>query len=160
MEIEKILWLEDQYEDFSAYRGALFRSGYIVEFVPSVSEAIEKIRESKYIAYIFDIKVLPGDEGELIKLDKEKRTEYSDFDSNLGFELLHSLFDPDNARVILDPPIKIDPQKVIVFSVVYDKAEEISSLGIPEDQIIYKSSSDLNTLPQLIKKIENEREKK
>ncbi|MCK5057493.1 MAG: hypothetical protein KAT34_12595 [Candidatus Aminicenantes bacterium] len=156
MEIKKILWLEDQYEDFSAYRSALFRSGYLIDFVKSVSEAEEKIREKKYTAYIFDIKVLPGDTEEWSTLDIKKREGNPNFDSNLGLELLRSLFNSKKARVKLDPPIKINPQKVIVFSVVYDEAEEISSFGIPEEQIVNKSAADLTTLPELIKKIENE----
>jgi hypothetical protein len=156
MKIKKILWLEDQYEAFSAYRSALFRSGYLVDFVKSVSEAEKKIKEKNYIAYIFDIKVLPGDTEEWINLDKKKREENPNFDSNLGLELLRSLFHSEKARVKIDPPIELDPRKVVVFSVVYDKTEEISSFGIPGDQIIYKSNADLNTLPRLIKKIENE----
>lgn len=156
MGTKKILWLEDQYEDFSAYRSALYRAGYLVDFVNSVSDAEKKIREKKYLTYIFDIKVLPGNSEKWINLDKKKRKKYPNFDSYLGLELLHSLFDSDKAKIKIKPPIKIDPKKIIVFSVVYDKIEEISSFGIPEDQIVYKSTADLNTLPKLIKKIENE----
>ena len=154
MEIKQILWLEDQYEDFSAYRSAIFRSGYLVDYVKSVSEAEKKIRENDYTAYIFDIKVLPGDTEEWLNLDIKKREENPNFDSNLGLELLRSLFHSEKARVKIDPPIEIDPRKVVVFSVVYDKTEEISSFGIPGDQVINKSNADLNTLPDLIKKIE------
>ncbi len=157
MEIKKIFWLEDQFEDFSAYRSALFRDGYIVDFVASVSEAVRKIRENKYIAYIFDIKVLAGDEEEWIELDKKKRKENPNYDSYLGLELLYSLFVPHAAKVKIDPPIKIDPKKIIVFSVVYNIAKEISSLGIPGDQTLYKSASNLNTLPRLINKINTEK---
>ena len=156
MPIKKILWLEDQYEDFSAYRSTLFRAGYLVDFTPSVSEAAKKIRENDYIAYIFDIKVLPGDDPEWTELDKKKREKNPKFDSYLGLELLYSLFKTGEAKVKLNPPIEIDPRKIIVFSVVYDKSQEISSFGIPGDQIVYKSASDLKTLPRLIKKIQNE----
>jgi CheY-like chemotaxis protein len=47
MEIKRIFWLEDQSEDFSAYRSVFFRSGYIVDVVPSVSDAVEKLRQEK-----------------------------------------------------------------------------------------------------------------
>lgn len=160
MGIKKILWLEDQYKDFSAYRSALFRAGYLVEFVPSVSETVEKLRKNEYVAIIFDIKVLPGNDQEWIELDKKKRDEYPNFDSYLGLELLYSIFNPGDAKVKLNPPIFIDPRKVIVFSVVYDKNKEISSLGVPEHQVIYKSSSDLSTLPKLIEKIEKHLDEK
>ena len=160
MKNKKILWLEDQYEDFSVYKSPLFRAGYVIDFVNSVSNAVQKIREEKYIAFIFDIKVLPGEDQEWITLDKRKREEYPRSDSNLGLELLRSIFNPREANVTLDPPIEIDPGKVIVFSVVFDdKAEEISALGIPRDQIIYKSNSKLNTLPQLIESIRKNPEK-
>lgn len=156
MEILKILWLEDQYEDFDAYRSALFRADYLVDNVKSVSEAEKKLREDDYIAVIFDIKVLPGDDPKWIEIDKKIRKENPYFDSNLGFELLRSIFKPYEALVKLTPPIEIDPKKIIIFSVVFDKSEEISSFGIPVDQIVYKGESDLTTLPRLIKKIEDE----
>jgi len=156
MEIKKVLWLEDQYEDFSAFRSALYRASYPVDNVPSVSEAEKKLREGDYIAFIFDIKVLPGGDEKWIRLDKKKREENPNFDSYLGLELLRSLFKQDKARVKLNPPIEIDPKRVIIFSVVYDKTEEILSFGIPENQIKYKSNSDLTTLPQLIKNIQGE----
>jgi hypothetical protein len=156
MDIPKILWLEDQHEDFDAYKSALFRSGYLVDYVKSVSETEKKLQEEDYVAVIFDIKVLPGDDEKWIQFDKQEREKNPDFDSYLGLELLRSLFDPQKARVIIDPPIKIDPGKVIVFSVVYDKTDELLALKIPNNQIIYKSNGDINTLPQLIKRIQNE----
>lgn len=155
MGIKKILWLEDQYDDFRTYRSSLYRAGYVVEFVASVSDAVEKLKKDVgYRAFIFDIRVLPGKNKAWIELDKQKREENPNFGSNLGFELLYSLFAPDKARVKLDPPIIIDSKKVIVFSVVYDKNEEFKSFGIPEEQIINKSAADLSTLPELIKKID------
>jgi hypothetical protein len=158
MEIKRVLWLEDQYEDFAPYLITLSRAGYLVDTVRSVSEAEQKLREEDYIAAIFDIKVLPGDDENWIDLDEKKRQENPNFDSYLGLELLYSLFNPQQASVKLDPPIKINPKKVIVFSVVYDKVDEITSLGIPKEQIIYKSVGDITTLPRLIRNIHNERE--
>ncbi|MCK4765680.1 MAG: hypothetical protein KAW12_26005 [Candidatus Aminicenantes bacterium] len=155
MGIRKILWLEDQFEDFGAYLSALFRAGYVVDSVKSVSEAVEKLREGDYTAVIFDIKVLPGNSREWIELDKKKREENPHYDSSLGLELLYSLFAHEKANVKLDPPIKISPEKFIVFSVVYDKNEEFQSFGIPGDQIINKSAADLSTLPNTVKKIED-----
>lgn len=157
MEIKRVLWLEDQYEDFSAYLNMLSRVGYLVDTVRSVSEAEQKLREENYVAVIFDIKVLPGEKKEWKDLDIKKRKKNPFFDSYLGLELLYSLFSPGPNRVTIDPPIpaeKINPKKVIVFSVVYDKVAEISRMGIRNDQIIYKSASDLTTLPNVIKKIE------
>ena len=156
MDIPKILWLEDQHEDFDAYKSALFRSGYLVDYVKSVSEAEKKLREENYIAVIFDIKVLPGDDKKWKQLDEQERRKNPDFDTYLGLELLRSLFHSPKAKVIIDPPTAIDPKKIIVFSVVYDKTEEITALGIPGKQIIYKSNGDLNTLPNLINKIQNQ----
>jgi hypothetical protein len=155
MSIKKILWLEDQYEDFSAFRGALFRAGFMVDPVESVSEAEEKLRqEGDYIAYIFDIKVLPGDDKKWRDFDERRRAENPDFDPYLGLELLKSLFNRQNKDgVKLAPPVVIKASKVIVFSVVYDKSEEIHEIGVPEDQILYKAACDLSTLPQLIKQI-------
>lgn len=154
MEMKKVLWLEDQYEDFSAFRSRLFIADYWVDCVRSASEAVEKLRNEQFLAAIFDIKVLPGEAQEWIDLDKQKRKENPDFDPNLGFELLKSIFTPNRAEVKVNPPIKLNPHKVIIFSVVYDKTDELSAMGIPADQIIYKANSDLDTLPKLIKKIE------
>lgn len=160
METKIILWLEDQFEDFAPYRSALYRAGYLVEFVPSVSGAIQKLREDNYTAIVLDIKVLPGEDNEWIKLDQKIREENPDSDPYLGLLLLRSLF-PDKIEdkhkkseiIKLVPPIRINPKKIIVFSVVYTKITEIRSFGIPVDQIIYKSASDTMTLPKLVKKI-------
>ncbi len=154
MGLKKILWLEDQLEDFRPYLSALFRSGYIVDPVQSVSDVLKKLREEKYLVVIFDIKVLPGDDEQWIELDNRKRVANPYFDSYLGLELMYSLFNPSKAKIKIEPPVQVDPKKVIVFSVVFDKTDEISSFGIPGDQIIYKSNSDLSTLPLLIKRIE------
>jgi CheY-like chemotaxis protein len=155
MAIEKVLWLEDQHEDFEAYKSALFRAGYVVHNVRSVSEVVEELRENKndYDAVIFDIKVLPGKDPAWIKLDKDKREAKPNFGAYLGFELMRSLFHSDKAKVKINPPIELDPRKVIVFSVVFDKTDEIASFGIPRNQILDKATSDLKTLPRLIKEI-------
>jgi hypothetical protein len=154
MENQMLLWLEDQHEDFDTYKSELYRSGYLLKVLKSVSEMERSLQEKDYVAAIFDIKVLPGDSEKWITLDKEKRKENPNFDSYLGLELLHALFNSPKARVKIDPPITIDPYKIIVFSVVTDKSDEISVLGIPKDQIIYKSNADLSTLPRLVKKIQ------
>ncbi len=154
MELTRVLWLEDQYEDFGAYRSRLFMDDYWVDCVKSVSEAIQKLREEQYTAVIFDIKVLPGYLPEWIKLDESKRRENPNFDPNLGFELLKSIFAPEKAELLLRPPLKFDPRQFIVFSVVFTKTDEFAAMGIPADHIVYKANSDLATLPNLIKKIE------
>lgn len=153
MEIPKVLWIEDQHEDFDSYNSVLFRAGYLVDYVKSVSEAERKLREDDYAAVICDIIVLPGDDPKWIELDNKKRKENPYFDSYLGLELLRSLFHSPDARVTIKPPIEINPKKIIVFSVVYDKTEVISSLGIPGEQIIYKAESNVDTLPRVIEKI-------
>lgn len=154
MKMKKVLWLEDQYEDFSAYRSGLYMADYWTDCIKSVSEMVCKLREEKFVAAIFDLKVLPGESKEWIDLDKRKQEENTIIVPNLGFDLLKSIFTPEKAEVKLEPPIKLDPRKVIVFSVVYDYTYEFSAMGIPTDQIVYKANSDMNTLPKLIKKIE------
>jgi len=157
MELKKILWLEDEYEDLDTYLFALYRAGYLVDTVKSVSEAVRELREENYTAVILDIKVLPGDEEEWKNLDKKKRNENPGYDSYLGLELLRSLFSSEKAQVRIKPPITINPRKIIVFSgVSYKDDKEIISLKIPKKQIVYKSDADLTTLPKIIKKIENE----
>jgi CheY-like chemotaxis protein len=156
MDNRKVLWLEDQAEGLKAYRTTLFREGFLVDNVKSVSKAVKKLTEKDYLAFICDIKVLPGNDKEWIELDKKKRRENPHFDSVLGLELLNSLFKPGSARVTLSPPVEFNPRRMIVLSVVYDSIDEISALGIPKDQIVYKSDWDFTTLPRLIKKIQDE----
>ena len=116
MKIPKILWLDDQFEDFYSYKAVLFRSGYLVENVKSVSETEKKLREYDYVAVIFDLKVLPGCDVKWIQFNEQERKKNPYLDSILGFELLRSLLHSPKARVKIDPPIKLDPKKVIVFS--------------------------------------------
>lgn len=153
MSIPKILWMEDQYQDFNSYISKLYREGYWIEPVKTITDALKKMREEYYIAYIFDIKVLPGTDSEWIKVDQDLRRESPNFDPNLGLEMMRSLFKSSLARNIIEPLIVINPEKVIVLSVVFDKKDEIVSFGIPRDQIIYKGDSDMNTLPELIGRI-------
>jgi hypothetical protein len=154
MKVKKVFWLEDQFKDFSAYKSTLFRAGYVVDTVRSVSEAVKKLRKQDYIAVIFDIKVLPGDDPKWIELDEKKMQENPDSDSYLGLELLRSLLNPGKANIKIDPPIKIDPKKIIVLSVVFDRTDEIVSLGIPGYQVLYKASSDPKHLVQMIKNMD------
>ena len=160
MTINKVLWLEDHQNDFDAYKTKLFKANYAVDAVESAAEAVRKLRNDDYIAFIVDIKVPPGEDYEWIELDKKKQRENPGIDSHLGLELLHALFDPDYTNIKLDPPFKIDPQKIIILTVVPDKEREISSLGIPSQQILYKSSSDTKTLLQMVKDIHNRNEER
>lgn len=161
MDFKRILWLEDQDNDFPAYRSALYRSGRLAEIVNSVSDAVKELKEDslrenadQYTAIIFDIKVLPGDDPEWIEFDQRKKKENPEFDPCLGLELLKSLLAPDLAEIKINPPISILPEKIIVLTAVHDKAQDIAEIGVPEDQIIYKAHLGLDTLPNLIEKIE------
>jgi hypothetical protein len=161
MDFKKILWLEDQYEYFITYKSSLFRTGRVVDRAKSITEAIEKLRDNgkEYTAIIFDLKVIPGNDPDWIQFDQQQKKAHPENDPYLGLELLHSLFKPDEARIKLDPPISLSPQIMIVLSAVPDKMNEIARLGIPEDQIIYKAHIELETLPGLIEKIEEECQK-
>ena len=150
MAINKVLWLEDHHNDFGSYKSKLFKASYAVDAVESAAEAVTKLKKDNYIAFIVDIKVPPGEDKEWIELDKMKQRENPGSDTHLGLELLHALFNPDQTNVRLDPPIKIDPKKIIVLTVVSGKTREILSLGIPRQQILYKSSSDSKTLLQMV----------
>lgn len=156
--MKKVLWVEDQFEDLMDYSSRLARIDYLVDPVKSVSEALERLKNQEYAAYIFDLKILPGDDPEWWALDERKRKENPNFDPYLGLELLRFL---DKARQVKDDlweKIKFDFNKVIVFSVVIDKEvyDELQSFGIPEHQIVYKSGSDLDTLAGLIQEMQNE----
>ncbi|HLP45596.1 MAG TPA: hypothetical protein VK469_06605 [Candidatus Kapabacteria bacterium] len=157
--MKKVLWVEDQYEDLMDYSSRLARIDYLVEPVKSVSEALERLKKKEYAAYIFDLKILPGDDLEWQALDERKREEKPQFDPLLGFELLRFLNKANQEKNDLWKKIKFDFNKVIVFSVVFDKVvyDELQSFGIPEHQIIYKSSSDLDTLAEAIKEMQNEK---
>ena len=125
--------------------------------VKSVSAALEKLEKKEYDLYIFDLKVLPGDDPKWQELDERKREENPHFDPYLGVELLRFL---DKARQEKDElwgKIKFDFSKVIVFSVVNDKDiyYELRSFGIPNQQIVYKSDIKMDTLRDIIKKIQN-----
>ena len=156
--MKKALWLEDQYEDLFEYSSGLARINYLVDKVKSVSAALEKLEKKEYDLYIFDLKILPGENKEWQELDDKKREENPHFDPYLGLELLRFL---DNARKEQNElwgKIKFDFTKVIVFSVVNDKNVyyELRSFGIPHQQIVYKSDSKLDTLRELIEKIQNQ----
>jgi hypothetical protein len=162
LKMKKMLWLEDQYKDLVDYSSRLGRINFLVEPVNSVTGALEKLKNKEYDAYVFDLKILPGDAPKWQELDERKRQENPHFDSYLGLELLRFL---DKARKNQDQlwkKIKFDFNKVIVFSVVNDKDvfDELESFGIPQQQIIYKSGINLDTLPKLITQIQGKKSQK
>jgi len=152
IEMKKVLWLEDQFEDLIDYASRLSRIDYLVDPVKSVSEALEKLKNEKYDAYIFDLKILPGDDPDWLALDEKKRKENPHFDSYLGVELLRFLHRSRQENSALWQAIGFDFGRVIVFSVVNDKKvyDELESFGIPAEQIVYKSNADLDTLANAI----------
>lgn len=153
MNNKRVLWLEDEYEDLSDFLTPLYREGYLVDPVKSVSEAIDLLRSKSYFAVIFDIKVHPGDRKEWIDLDNKKRKENPKFDSYLGLELLRAIFVPNESQVKLKPSINLQPERVIIFTVVDSKevSDEIASFGVPKHQIQLKARCDLTTLKNLLK---------
>lgn len=156
--MKKVLWLEDQYKDLMEYSSPLARINYLVDPVKSVSEALEKIEKEEYEFYIFDLKILPGENKEWQELDDIKREKNPHFDPYLGLALLRLLDKARQEQNELWKKIKFNFNKVIIFSVVFDKVvyDELESFGIKENQIIYKSDSKLNTIPDLIKKMQNQ----
>ena len=158
IEVKKVLWLEDQFEDLIDYSSSLGRINYLVDPVKSVSEALEKLEKGQYEVYVFDLKVLPGDNPKWLALDEKKRKEKPQFDPYLGFELLRFLYNSKKTQSKLWQKITFDFTKVIVFSVVSDKDiyDELESFGIQPYQIVYKSSSDLDTLAEVIQEMEDQ----
>ena len=157
--MKKILWLEDQFEDLISYSSSLGRIGFLVDIVPSISETVEKLKEEIYAAYIFDLKVLPGDDPQWKKLDEKKRKENPMIEPLLGVELLRRLNVARNAQDELWQAISFDFNNVIIFSVVNDKsiADELESFSIPPDQILYKSDSRLDTLAEVVAEMTTKR---
>jgi len=152
IELEKILWIEDEYEEIIEYSSRLNRLGYLVDPVKSASEAIDRLQKNNYAAYIFDLKILPGKNEDWLTLDKEKREANPEFETYLGVELLRHLHQAQQEKNDLWQKTHFDFKKVIIFSVVNNKdiSKKLISFGIPEEQILYKPSSDLNTLAEAI----------
>lgn len=161
---KKVLWLEDQFDALMDYASHFFDIDCYVEPVNSVSAALAKLVEmkkkgEKYVAFIFDLKVLPGDDPRWRDLDAKKRKDVHGVDSYLGVELLRLLADAKKTRNEFWRKITFDFEKVIVFSVVNDSAvrDELESFGIPPRQIINKSEGDLDTLPKMVQEIQDKK---
>ena len=154
-EMKRILWMDDQYEDLIDYAGRLFRTGYLIEPVKSVSAALEKLVKDRYDAYIFDLKVLPGDDPVWQELDEKIRKGKPFFDPYLGIEFLRFLYEEKKMNSELWRRIEFDFNKVIIFSAACEGnvREELESFGISKHQMLNRFISDLDNLPQLLKKI-------
>ncbi|MCP5107409.1 MAG: hypothetical protein GY950_28740, partial [bacterium] len=133
---KNILWMEDQYEELYDYSRGLIKKGYRFDSVKSVSGALGKLKTGAYGIYVFDLKVLPGDDPEWQKLDEELRGENVDFDSYLGLELLRFLHREKEAQSETWQDIKFNFKRVIVFSVVAnaDIRDELEGYGVPVHQ--------------------------
>lgn len=152
IDMKKVLWLDDEVEDLIMFSSRLSRIDYLVDPVKSVSEALEKLQKERYDAFIFDLKILPGNDPYWLQLDGRKIKENPHFDPYLGFELLRFLDKSRQENSDLWQAIGFDFGRIIVFSVVNDKKvyDELESFGIPADHIVYKSSADLDTLANAI----------
>jgi CheY-like chemotaxis protein len=135
----KILLLDENYHNYGFIWWNLFEAGYKIEFVKSISEFLEKIRKNKYYdCYIVDIVAPPGDEAVWIEIEKKKKAENPGENPFLGLELLFSLFDSENSRVMIEPEITIKPCNIIIFTIENFKDDEILPLGISKNQVINK----------------------
>lgn len=155
IEMKRILWMDDQYEDLFGYAGRLLITGYLIEPVKSVTAALEKLKKERYDAYIFDLKVFPGDDPKWQELEERKPKENPACVPYLGLELLRFLSRVQSENSDQWEKINFDFNKVIIFSVACERnvCDELESFGISNHQILNKFISDLDTLPQLLEEM-------
>ena len=136
----------------------------VLNIMKIINKAVDKVRKQEVVTNPILIKskyVLLKNESNLTVEQQKKREENPQFDTYLGVELLRHIFQAKEKQNELWQTIHFDFRKVIIFSVVNNKDiyEELISFGIPEEQILYKPSSDLDTLAEAIEEMES-RERK
>jgi hypothetical protein len=153
----RVLWIEDQYEDLTDWEKPIYDAGYLLDNVGDATTALDLLPRWEWHAVIFDIKINPGDDPEWKTLDLRRRKENPHFDPYLGLELLRFVLGK-NCAISKAPTVTIEPGRIVVLSVVTDESvlSELEGYGIPSQQILSKSSWDMSTLPNVLKRIESE----
>jgi len=149
----RILWVEDEATgDLADYVGPLLLAGYTVDIAESATEAISKLQEQTYDVVIFDLVINAGDAPEWMALDQENTERFKEL--NLGFQLLQSLFAPENARICVSlPPGRIAVSRTAVFTVVADPEvhRALEQMGIATIRV--KALSSLTVLKQIVEEL-------
>ncbi|MCX5800153.1 MAG: response regulator [Candidatus Eisenbacteria bacterium] len=132
--MKRILWIEDEADTaLASYKIPLVRAGYTVDIAGDASEAIELLREKQYDVFVFDIIIPAG-------------PRFGASDKNfVGFDLLEAL-----VKGQIEGVRRIDPNTVIVFTVVNDPElhSRISELGV--NRLFVKSLSGSSVLKSAV----------
>ncbi|MBU7043070.1 MAG: response regulator [Theionarchaea archaeon] len=127
----RILWIEDEgYSDLIQYKQPMIEAGYVVDVAETASEAFDFLESLDYNVYIVDL-ILPQEgafEGQI------------DFP---GVEIIKKMIDH----------YKINPNTIIVFTVVDDKEvyNSIRSCGVKK--IFLKRFQDIEFLKNEVDEI-------
>jgi CheY-like chemotaxis protein len=127
----RILWIEDEgYSDLIQYKQPMIEAGYVVDVAETASEAFEFLESLDYNIYIVDL-ILPQ-EGAF--------EEQIDFP---GVEIIKKMTEK----------YKINPENIIVFTVVDDKEvyNRIRTCGV--DKIFMKRFQSIEFLKNEVDKI-------
>ena len=139
MEGNRILLLDMNHQCYAYIWRKIILSGYTIEYVDSVTEFFEKIKDNIYLLYIFDIVALPGNDRKWMEFDLKKRVGNWQDGPFLGLELLRSLFDPENASVYVESTTgRIFSGNALIFTAVDSKDDEIRTILDSDIQIIKK----------------------
>jgi len=158
-----ILWIEDQSKELGLFRRPLAEADFVVDVANDVTEAISKLLHTDHLpkkcyhAVVFDILLPPGNDLAWVKCANKLRKDKPDQEPRLGLELLRSIFRHSSEDVPLDPPIVLDPKRLIVLTVVEDSAmkDQLMGYDIPEDHIVLKSAAKANILRVLVEKMKS-----
>lgn len=144
----KVIWIEDEAEtQLRNFMHPVIMAGHALEVVTNVTDAVERLKHEGYDLIILDLILNAGSDKQWQWMDENYPAQ--DKNSYLGLQLLRALFDPDFKLATVDVPM-IPPEKFAIFTVVEDQEVhvEIEHFGI--DTIYLKTSSDLNTLLNII----------
>lgn len=128
----RVLWIEDQAEEFSDMVGAVIVDGrYDLTLASNATTAAETLASREFHVVIVDIRLPPGYAKEWVDVflrREDKRT-----GNRLGLVLLNALLRPERSPVRLPSiPHWVSPEKFGVLSVesLSELAEDLDVLGI------------------------------
>lgn len=126
----RILWVEDEGNtDLMHYKQPMVEAGYVVDVAETAEEAFDAL-PMEYDVYIIDL-LLP------------QRDEFKEFFEFPGIEILRRMTEDH----------KIEPEKIIVFTVVKDERvhQEIRELGVK--RIMVKQLQSVDFLKKEVDKL-------
>ncbi len=132
----RILWIEDEGNtDLIQYKQPMVEAGYVIDVVETAQEAFDTLESMKYDLYIVDL-LLPQEDA------------FKEYIELPGMEILKKMINK----------YEIEPEKIMVFTVVNDEEVHRDIQGLGVGRIVVKRLQHIDFLKKKVDDLMKRRE--